>query len=171
VIIRPLRVQDAAAFRTFVERLSPASRYARFQYVVKEMSPELLRLLLVADPRSHVALAAFDAGEIVGEARYIRAGDSAEFAIAVADGHRRKGLARRLLEGLLRSARRQGVRRLEGEVLASNDAMLRFITQAGFSMHDHEDARLLRVELDVRPARAFSRTANTARHSIGAGFG
>jgi acetyltransferase len=171
VNIRPLRVQDAAAFRAFVERLSPASRYARFQYVVKEMSSELLRLLLVADPRSHVALAAFDGDEVVGEARYVRTGDGADFAIAVADGHRRRGLARRLLDSLLRTARRQGVRRLEGEVLASNDAMLQFVTRAGFIMHEHEDARLVRVELELRPARVFSRTADTARFSIGAGFG
>lgn len=55
-MIRPLRLQDAPAFRAFVERLSPESRYDRFQYVVKEVSPALLRLLVEADPRSHVAL-------------------------------------------------------------------------------------------------------------------
>ena len=75
VVIRPLRVQDAAAFRAFLERLSPASRYARFQYVVKEVSPQLLRLLLEADPRSHVALGAFDGERLVGEARYVRRKD------------------------------------------------------------------------------------------------
>jgi hypothetical protein len=45
--IRPLRLQDAGAFRAFVERLSPESRYERFQYVVKEVSPALLRLLRI----------------------------------------------------------------------------------------------------------------------------
>lgn len=176
MIIRPLRVQDAAAFRAFVDRLSPASRYARFQYVVKELSPELLRLLVVADPRSHVALAAFEGEDLVGEARYVRSGDGADFALAVAEGWRRRGLARRLLDQLLRRARRQGLLRLKGEVLAGNEAMIAFVTQAGFSVQPHlEDGRLVRVERELytglRPANAFSRSARTARYSIGAGFG
>jgi hypothetical protein len=51
VVIRPLLRQDAGAFRSFVERLSPQARYERFQYVVKEVSPALLRLLVDADGR------------------------------------------------------------------------------------------------------------------------
>jgi len=176
MIVRPLRVQDAAAFRAFVDRLSPASRYARFQYVVKEVSPELLRLLVVADPRSHVALAAFQDSELVGEARYVRQGEAAEFALAVADSWRRRGLARRLLNRLVRTARHGGLRRVEGEVLAGNAAMLAFVQQAGFEVLPHPaDDRLVlaRRELytGLRPAYAFSRSANTARYAIGAGFG
>jgi len=152
MIVRPLRVQDAAAFRAFVERLSPASRYARFQFVVKELSPELLRMLVEADPRSHVALAAFDGEDMVGEARYVRSGDSAEFAIAVADGWRRRGLARRLLDRLLRKARRQGLRRIAGEVLAGNEAMLALVARAGFSLQPHEeDGRLVHAQIAVQP--------------------
>ena len=152
MIIRPLRVPDAAAFRAFVERLSPASRYARFQFVVKELSPQLLRMLLEADPRSHVALAAFQDSELVGEARYVRQGEAAEFALAVADSWRRRGLARRLLERLLGQARRQGLRRLEGEVLASNEAMLAFVAREGFSLQPHEeDGRLVRAQIAVQP--------------------
>jgi acetyltransferase len=114
VEIRPLRLQDADAFRAFVERLSPASRYERFQYVVKEVSPELLRLLVEADPRSHVALAAFEGDAVVGEARYVRAGGGAEFALAVADAWRRRGVGKRLLGELLAYAHRDGVTRLDG---------------------------------------------------------
>jgi acetyltransferase len=150
VEIRPLRLQDAGAFRAFVERLSPASRYERFQYVVKEVSPELLRLLVEADPRSHVALAAFEGGEVVGEARYVREGEGAEFALAVADAWRRRGVGKRLFGELLAYARRDGVRRLDGEVLAWNQAMLGFVEQAGFQVRAHpEDPRLLRLELSI----------------------
>jgi acetyltransferase len=148
VSIRPLRLQDAGAFRAFVERLSPESRYERFQYVVKEVSPALLRLLVEADPRTHVALVALHQGEVVGEARYVRDGDDAEFALAVADGWRRRGVGKRLLQALIASARRDGLKRLDGEVLAWNQAMLGFVEQAGFRVRSHpEDARLLRIEL------------------------
>jgi acetyltransferase len=87
---------------------------------------------------------------VVGEARYVRDGDGAEFALAVADGWRRRGVGKRLLEALIASARRDGLRRLDGEVLASNEAMLGFIEQAGFQVREHpEDGRLLRVELSI----------------------
>ena len=55
IVIRPIGLADAAAFRAFVERLSPQARYERFQYVVKEVSPSLLKLLVEGDPRTHVA--------------------------------------------------------------------------------------------------------------------
>lgn len=178
VVIRPLRLQDAGALRGFIERLSPPSRHARFQYVVKEVSPQLLRILLEVDPRSHVALGAFEGDAMVGEARYARREDpaEAEFAIAVDDSRRGSGLARELLQELVRLARRAGVERLEGEVLAGNEAMIAFAAQEGFRALPHfEDARLVRVRRDLRErvqrAPAFSRTAETARFAMGAGIG
>ena len=148
VVIRPLQLADASAFRAFVEGLSPQSRYERFQYVVKEVPPSLLKLLVEADPRVHVALAAFEDGEVVGEARYVREGEGAEFAIAVADAWRRRGVGKRLLDELIARARADGVRRLDGEVLAWNRAMLGFVEQHGFRVRFHpSDARLVRIEL------------------------
>lgn len=148
VLIRPLEVRDAPALRAFLERLSPESRYGRFQYVVKEVSPSLLRLLVETDPRTHVALVATHAGEVVGEARYVRQDGGAEFALAVADAWRRRGVGKRLLGELLAYARRDGVERLDGEVLSWNRAMLGFVEQAGFRVRSHpDDARLLRIQL------------------------
>jgi acetyltransferase len=177
-LIRPLRLQDAGALSAFIERLSPASRLARFQYVVKEATPHLLRLLLAVDPRSHVALGAFDGERLVGEARYVRREDPAEadFAIAVEDDWRGSGLAQDLLRAIERDARQAGVERLEGEVLAGNRAMLSFAAQAGYRILPHlEDARLMRVrrELGEKPQRdpGFSRIAETARFAIAAGLG
>lgn len=148
VLIRPLEMRDAPALRAFLERLSPESRYGRFQYVVKEVSPALLRLLVETDLRKHVALVATHAGEVVGEARYVREGEGADFALAVADTWRRCGVGKRLFQELLACARRDGLARLDGEVLAWNRAMLGFIEQAGFRVRGHpEDARLLRIRL------------------------
>lgn len=150
VLIRPLEARDAPALRAFIERLSPESRYERFQYVVKEVSPSLLKLLVETDPRKHVALVAAHDGEVVGEARYVRAGGGAEFALAVADLWRRRGVGKRLLDELLHYARRDGLERLDGEVLAWNRAMLGFVEQAGFRVRAHpEDARLLRIQLGL----------------------
>jgi len=178
MIVRPLRLQDAAAFRAFIERLSPASRYERFQCALSELSPGLLRQLLVADPRSHVALGAFNGAELVGEARYVRGEETqlADFAIAVDEAWRRCGVAHELMEQLLVRARRDGLLRLEGDVLASNEAMLAFAAQSGFRASPHpEDQRLMRVTREIRPelrpGYAFSRSAETPRYSIFAHLG
>jgi acetyltransferase len=150
--IRPLRLQDAAALRAFLERLSPASRYDRFQYVLKEVTLQLLQFLLVADPRSHVALGAFDGEELVGEARYASESQRGEFAIVVADGWRRRGLGRQLLDQLVRQALHQGLHGLDGEVLAGNTAMIAFVTQAGFSLGPHPgDGRLVLATQELGP--------------------
>jgi GNAT superfamily N-acetyltransferase len=172
VVIRRMQLKDAGALRAFIERLSPASRHARFQYVMKEVSPRLLRLLLEADPRSHVALGAFDGETLVGEARYARSEDpaAADFAIAVDDAWRHSGLAPLLLRDLMQDARRAGVERLEGEVLAGNGAMLAFAAHEGFRLLPHvQDARLVRVQRELTREPAFSRTAETARFAIAAG--
>jgi acetyltransferase len=148
ITVRPIGRADAGAFLAFFDRLSPQSRYERFQYAIQQVPPSLLRLLVDTDPRSHVALAAFDAGILVGEARYVHEGEGAEFAIAVADDWQRRGVGRRLLHALLGHARRNSLKRLDGEVLAWNRAMLGFVEQQGFRVRSHpQDARLLRVEL------------------------
>lgn len=150
IVIRPIGLADASAFRAFLEGLSPQARYERFQYIIKEVSPSLLKLLVEGDPRTHVALAAFEGNTLVGEARYVRAGEGAEFAIAVADGWRRRGVGKRLFDALLARARADGVQRLDGEVLAWNQAMLGFVEQQGFRVRFHpQDARLVRIELTL----------------------
>ncbi|MGH8687971.1 MAG: GNAT family N-acetyltransferase [Burkholderiales bacterium] len=148
VVIRPLGRQDAQAFVAFVAGLSERARYERFQCVVKEISPSLLQLLVDPEPPAHVALAAFAGDQLVGEARYASHDAGTEFAIAVADDWRRLGVGHRLLQALLARARIDGVARLDGEVLAWNQAMLGFVEQHGFRVRAHPgDARLIRVEL------------------------
>ncbi|MBT9457857.1 MAG: GNAT family N-acetyltransferase [Burkholderiaceae bacterium] len=142
VHIAPLRPQDAAALQRFVRGLSAHARYMRFQYGLRELSPILLSRLTQIDQQDHVALVAHTApsawgsdGErqLVADARYVRLGDSgdAEFALVVADDWQGQGLARELLGRLMDRARRQGLKRLLGEVLWDNHAMLAMTRRLG----------------------------------------
>jgi acetyltransferase len=72
--------------------------------------------------------------ELVGEARYVvnPAGDSCEFGIVIADAWHRSGIAGLLMDALIAAARERGLRRMEGLVLTSNFAMLRFARGLGF---------------------------------------
>lgn len=136
--LRPVRPDDRAAMRRFVQALSPASRGLRFHGGVKADSDMLLSHLTQADGQRHIAFVAVlacDDGElIVGEARVVRgsAGEPAEFAMAVADAWQGRGLARELLRRLLAAAAEAGIEAVVGEVLAHNGRMGGFMQREGF---------------------------------------
>jgi len=89
----------------------------------------------------------------VGVARYIANpdGESAEFAIVVADVWQRRGVARALMARLVASATRRGFARLEGSVLRANARMLGFVAGLGFGVRDDpEDPEQVVVSLALR---------------------
>jgi acetyltransferase len=70
-----------------------------------------------------VAGARYGATETVGDC---------EFAVAVVDDWHGRGLARLLLQALMRTARDRGFARMEGYVLATNAPMLGLAKKLGF---------------------------------------
>lgn len=159
--IRALRPDDAERLREFVLNPSAASRMARFHAVLQDLSPSLLARLLRTDPRECALVATRIEGEreqFVGEARYAVDEDGGdpharEFAIAVADDRRGRGLATTLLSMLAMHARHDGVRLLYGDLVRDNRPMLNLARKLGFSVRMHPgDARLQRVELRFHEA-------------------
>jgi acetyltransferase len=157
--VRPIRPEDAALERRFVNGLSEESRYFRFFYRLHELTPQMLARFTQVDYDREMALVALatDASVPEGErfvavARYIANpdGETAEFAIVVADQWQRRGVARGLMERLVASARRRGFARLDGTVLRSNHAMLRFVERFGFAIADDpQDADQSVATLDL----------------------
>ena len=165
VLVRPVLPQDGALHQRFVRELSPVSRYRRFHSAVSELPEATLDYLTQVDYASHLALLAetFDErdGEVqVAEARYVRRTDAdeahvADFALAVADRWQGLGLGRRMLTALVDSARRAGVRRLEGSVLADNEPMCVLLRRNGWKLRiDPDDGRLLVARLELAPVPA-----------------
>lgn len=163
VALREIRPDDAAALQAFVRALSPVSRRLRFHTALNELTESGLRALTRVDQRAHVAfvLTTWEHGaeRIVGEARYVASCDNetAEFAIAVAEGFRGLGLAERLMAALIRAARAARLRWLIGEVLAGNARMLAFARRCGFaeSTRGGLEPGVVRVERGVdRPLAA-----------------
>ena len=72
---------------------------------------------------------------MIADARYVvgEDGETAEFAIAVADRWQGCGLAHRLLDALVACARRTGLRWLVADVLATNVRMLGLAQRMGFA--------------------------------------
>lgn len=138
VIVRPIRPEDAQIEQTFVRNLSPSAKYLRFMHGVTELTPEMLVRFTQIDydrEMALIAVAAQQGQEVeIAVTRFVTDpnGDGCEFAIAVADDWRGKGLGRRLLSLLIEHARRRGLNYMEGHVLRENHAMLTLAHKLGF---------------------------------------
>ncbi len=156
--VRPIRPEDAALERAFVQGLSDQTRYFRFFYQLHELTPAMIARFTQVDYDRELALVAIardarDREAFVGVARYIANfdGESAEFAVVVADAWQGRGIARMLMERLLAAARRRGLVRLEGTVLRANSNMLKFTAALGFRVRDDpDDAEQVIVERDLQ---------------------
>jgi acetyltransferase len=171
VLIRPVHAQDLELVQAFVRELSPESRYNRFHGAVKELTPGMARWATHVDYDRHMALLAVvyqDGREIeIGAARYAVSadGETAEFAVAVADAWQGRGVGARLLRGLIEVAARRGLRWMEGDVLATNRGMRALARKLGFQSRARGgEARLVRVSRILRSedARGTARVAARA---------
>ena len=149
VILRPIRPEDAEIEQAFMRALSDESRYSRFLSTVQELSPQMLARFTQIDYDREMALIAtteVNGLEVqIGVARYIinPDGKSCEFAVCIADAWQRRGIGHKLMGTLIDVARSNGLQRMEGEVLASNQCMLDLVKSEGFEIHTHaEDAML-----------------------------
>ena len=152
VTIRPIRPEDAELTQHFVRGLSEESRYFRFMDAVRELSPEMLARLTQIDYSREMALLALtrlgDEEVELGVARYSTNpdGESCEFALVVGDAWRRQGLGHKLMSALMDAARAQGIKRMEGEVILGNHAMLKLAQSLGFDSAAHpEDPGVRRI--------------------------
>jgi RimJ/RimL family protein N-acetyltransferase len=145
VVIRPVLPQDADLTEVFFGSLSPRARHQRFLSPMRLLPPGLVERLTDIDYREHLALVAevFADGRetVIAEARYARLpdGESAEFAISVAEAWQGQGLARLLINKLIDRATAAGIRRIVGETLASNAAMLQLARSAQFTLQRSTD--------------------------------
>ncbi|HEU0201153.1 MAG TPA: GNAT family N-acetyltransferase, partial [Burkholderiaceae bacterium] len=137
--IRAIAPADAAEIIEAFARLSSESRYMRFGEHKKTLDPECVDrstrpvpgrefAIVATTPAAHHEGFDIDEGfDIVGVAHYVPAHereDTCEFGVTVADDWQQGGLATTLMRSLIRRAQRDGFHAIEGEVLASNAAML-----------------------------------------------
>lgn len=155
VLLRQIRPSDRTRLAEGVARLSPASRYLRFQRAVTELSERELRYLTEVDHVDHEAIVAIDTARPdrpgVGVARYIREPfepEVAEAAVTVADEYHGQGAGTSLLGALAARAAANGIRVFRSYVLAGNTAMLDVFDHLG-ARRELETSGLWRVDLDV----------------------
>ncbi len=140
VTLRPLRPEDADIETAFLTGLSPETRSSRLLGGTIKITREYIAQLTNVDYRRDMAIAATEMLEgretLIGVARYVLDADGAgcEFAIVIADAWQGRGIGRRLLEKLIAVARARGIRRMYGDVLATNASMLALARKLGFAL-------------------------------------
>ncbi|MFO1540658.1 MAG: GNAT family N-acetyltransferase [Chloroflexota bacterium] len=141
--IRPIRPEDERLLVAFHRTLSERSIYQRWFADLgldRRIAHERLIRVCFTDYDRELALVAeghdpesgTPAIAGVGRLSRLRDGVSAEFAVLVADPWQGRGLGAELLGRLVDVARREGLRSVTGEILATNGPMLRLATRLGF---------------------------------------
>jgi acetyltransferase len=107
---------------------------------VRHLSPELLARFTQLDYDRELALVALHEEAFIAVGRYAPNpdGETAEFALVVADAWQGKGLGRALLERLASAARAAGYRALYGVILRANHEMLDLAARLGFKEEERE---------------------------------
>jgi RimJ/RimL family protein N-acetyltransferase len=180
VLLRQIRPDDRDQLAEGLARLSPSSRYLRFQRNIDTLSDAQLDYLTDVDHHDHEAIVALDRRHPerpgVGVARYVREPYEptvAEAAITVADEYHGQGAGTLLLGALASRARAAGIEVFRSYVLDGNFAMLEVFDNLG-AVRERETDGLWRVDLDV-PAdeadlprsgagRAFADAAHEQHH-------
>jgi acetyltransferase len=152
VRLRPIRPEDAELERRFFDGLSKQSRYQRFMQHMSELPPNMLARFTQLDYDRELALVTLhpESEDFIGVGRYapLPNGESAEFALTVADAWQGKGIGRAMLERLCDAARNAGYKALYGYILEANREMLDLAERLGFvqdSRADHEVAVVRRL--------------------------
>ncbi|MGJ7506051.1 N-acetyltransferase family protein [Variovorax sp. GT1P44] len=133
---RSIRAADFPMLHAFVHGLSPETGYKRLLSPRMPTDDELRRWSAI-DPATECAVVAVtgaqDQEKLIGVARFVveSSPHEADFAIVIADAWQRLGVGRALMERLTDAARRYGLRKLSGQVLATNVGMLTLARRTG----------------------------------------
>jgi len=149
LLVRPLQRGDVGTVAAVFDRLSDASRRARYNGPKPSLGGDELRRLAAVDGSHHVLVAYLEGDpRPVAIARLVRDGGSAEIAFEVVDEHQLRGIGSALTAELLVDARAAGITEITALVANDNPAALALLRR----VLDALDVRFDGPELLVRAA-------------------
>ncbi|PYE18851.1 acetyltransferase [Paraburkholderia silvatlantica] len=155
--IRPIRPEDEAMHRTFVESMTPDDLRLRFFSAVRSFDhTQLARMTQIDYDREMALIAVVQDGDgqprTLGVVRAVADPDNetAEFAVAILSNLKRGGLGRLLMSRIIEYARSRGTHWLLGEALRENAPMIGLARACGFTVTPTEDPGVVgfRMPLD-----------------------
>lgn len=161
VLMRPIRPEDEALHREFLEAAAPDDLRMRFFEAPHTLTHDELARMTQIDYEREMAFVVVDSTapggpRTLGVARLVRDPDNveAEFAVMVRSELKGQGLGRLLMQALLDYAAARGTQRIVGYVLRENRAMLALARSLGFQSRADRDqpSEILFVSRDVTAA-------------------
>lgn len=152
--IRPIRPDDLALYSDFFARISDEDLRLRFLSPRRHFPDQMLKRLTQLDYDREMAFVALDraTGDLmaIGRLNADPDKDKAEYALLVRSDLQGHGLGWTLLRRLIDYARAEGVRSIEGVILAENDRMLQMAREFGFAItRNADDMRLMTATLTL----------------------
>jgi len=151
VLIRRARPDDVALYQDLLAAVSAEDLRLRFFADIAELSAEEMDKLSHLDSHN-IAFVALDedTGQMLGLVRLKEELDeeTAEFAVLVRSRLKGHGLGWMLMRRVIDYGKKKGLRRIYGDVLAENAAMLQMCEELGFKAQDM-GPDLRRVVLDL----------------------
>jgi acetyltransferase len=152
VFVRPVRPEDEPLYPAFFARVTEQDLRLRFFAPVRTFTHIFIARFTQLDYARAMAFIALEeaSGEMLGvvrlhaDANY----DSGEYAILVRSDLKGCGLGWQLMQMIVDYARAEGLRRIEGQVLAENTTMLAMCRELGFTIApDAQDPEIRLVTL------------------------
>jgi acetyl coenzyme A synthetase (ADP forming)-like protein len=140
ILLRPIRIDDAQSWLSFISRLSPHNKYLHFQHTAKEMNvDDAVRFCTVDYHDTFAFVAEVLQGpnrEIVATGKYYRLPDrhSAEVIFVVEDDYQGRGLGTAILEQLADVARENGIDTFEADTIAGDKRAAGIFKSYGFNI-------------------------------------
>ena len=161
LVLRPIRPEDEASHRAFIDQLMPEDLRLRFFNVRRSLPRSELARLVQIDYAREMAFIALAPGadgslETLGVVRAVADPDNreAEFAVIVRSDLKGRGLGDLLMGKLVRYLRGHGTQRVVGDVLRENRPMRELASRMGFradaSVHDDSALHYV-LELQTKP--------------------
>jgi acetyltransferase len=160
-ILRPIRPEDEPMETQMIENLSSETLYFRFFGYVPRVNHDFLTRFTHIDYDREMAIVAEidDKGQkkMIGVVRIIADawGESAEYAIVVADAWQGLELGSNMTDYILEVARDKGIQKVYASMLATNKRMIRMFEKRGFKI-SREDFETYRAELELEQAMPFA---------------
>jgi len=149
VLIRPLKLEDAALYPDFLAEVTADDLRLRFFAPMREVSYDLIDKLIHYDPKYAMAFIAIAeaSGRMLGVVRLHDdpGGDGGEFAILVRSQLKGHGLGWLMMKHMIAYAQEKGLQTVHGQVLAENTTMLQMCTELGFYVTDDPGERGVKV--------------------------
>jgi ribosomal protein S18 acetylase RimI-like enzyme len=166
VCFRTAGPADVDAVRAFLAGLSADAQYQRFFTGLGSVSPSLVRELVTVTERQQVVLALLGA-EVIGHAMASATRDGAfvELGVVVADAHRGRGVATRLMRELIEHAILAGAGEVRLDVLCENQLVLAWVRRGFPDVRFERDAHTLTGRARLDPAVLASRIPEVAEPS------